>query len=219
MQRQSRNLLLIGLSTVQLALLSLLAWWIRKHPVHSTDVTISHTFQKKQMKFLDIISQLISIIGDAIFTNIIALLVSLFLWRLHRRLEAIMTIGISMMSLLVRRTLQQIVHRPRPREPLVHVSKKKKTPSFPSGHVTASTAVWGWLIALALLLLPGNRFRKGALTILPGFTILLSGPSRIYLGEHWASDVLGGYLLGSTCISTALPLYLRLRKRVSTCVK
>jgi undecaprenyl-diphosphatase len=185
----------------------------------STDVTISHAFQKKQMKFLDIISQLISIIGDAIFTNIIALLVSLFLWKADRRLEAIITTGIAMLSLLVRRTLQQIAHRPRPHEPLVHVSKKKKTPSFPSGHVTASTAVWGWLIILTLLLLPEKFLRKGALTILPGLTILLSGPSRIYLGEHWATDVLGGYLLGSTSISTGLWLYLRLRKRVSACVK
>jgi membrane-associated phospholipid phosphatase len=214
MQRQSRNPVLVGLSVVQLALFSLLAWWVRKHPVLSTDVAISHTFQKRQKTFLEIISKLLSVIGSAGFTSIVALLISLAMWRTQRRSEALMTIGISMMSLLARRTLQQIIHRPRPCEPLVHVSKKKKKPSFPSGHVTASTTVWGWLIVLALLLLPGNRFRKGALTILPGLTILLSGPSRIYLGEHWASDVLGGYLLGSMWISAGLSLYLRLRKGI-----
>lgn len=156
MQRQRWNPLLVDLSAIQLALFDSLAWWVRKHPVLSADVVISHTFQKRQLTFLDILSNALSIIGSAGFTSAVALLVSLALWRAHRRLEALLTVNVSMMSLLVRRALQQLVHRPRPSEPLVHVTKKKKTPSFPSGHATATTVVWGWLIALTLLLLPGT---------------------------------------------------------------
>jgi undecaprenyl-diphosphatase len=185
---------------------------VRKHPILSTDVEISHVLQKKRSPFLDNLSRMLSAVGSASTTSVLALLVSLALWRQHRRLEAVITTCVSITSLFVRRSLQQLVHRPRPCEPLVHVDTKKETPSFPSGHTTASTTVWGWFIALILLLLPGPPLRKGALAIFSSLIILLIGPSRIYLGEHWASDVLGGYLLGNTWLGAALSLYFKLRK-------
>ncbi len=212
MRKQQWNLLFLGLAMMQLSLFAPLAWWIHKHPMLSTDVEISQVLQKKQSVFLDTLSRMLSAVGSATTTITLALLVSLALWREHRRLEAVITTCVSITSALVRRFLQQLVHRPRPYEPLVHVDTKKKTPSFPSGHTTASTIVWGWFIALILLLLPGTPLRKGSLAIFPSLIILLIGPSRIYLGEHWASDVLGGYLLGSTWLGVALSLYFKLRK-------
>ncbi len=47
---------------------------------------------------------------------------------------------------------------------------------------------------------------------LSGLCILLVGPSRIYLGEHWLTDVIGGYLFGAGWLSMGLQLYLRVRK-------
>jgi membrane-associated phospholipid phosphatase len=211
MRNQPWHPLLVGLPLVQFVLFVPLAWWVRKHPMLSTDVEISQVLQKKQSAFLDNLSRILSAVGSATTTTILALLVSLALWREQRRLEAVITTCVSITSVLVRRSLQQLVHRSRPCEPLVRVNTKKKTPSFPSGHATASTTVWGWFIALILLLLPGSRFRKGVLTAFPALVILLVGPSRIYLGEHWATDVVGGYLLGSTWVGIALPLYFRLR--------
>lgn len=212
MRRQQWNLLLVGLATIQLSLFAPLAWWVHKHPVLSTDVTISHIVQKKRLTFLDALSKMLSVVGSPTTAHTSALLISLALWKIGRRLEALMTAGLSMVSLLVRRSIQQTVHRPRPSKLLVYVDTQKKTPSFPSGHTTASTAIWGWLIVLIVLLLPENRLRKGVLAASPALVILLVGPSRIYLGEHWASDVLGGYLLGSTWIEVALSLYFKLRK-------
>jgi membrane-associated phospholipid phosphatase len=212
MRKQHWNLLLVGLALIEFVFFVLLARWVHKHPVSSTDVTISHVVQKRRLTFLDILSKMLSTLGSPATANTTALLIALALWKMHLRLEALMTAGLSLMSLLVRRVIQQIVHRPRPSKLLVRVDTQKKTPSFPSGHATASTAIWGWLITLIMLLLPASRLRKGVLAVVPALVILLVGPTRIYLGEHWASDVLGGYLLGSTWLGIALPLYFKLRK-------
>ena len=211
MRKQQWNTVLVGLALVQSALFVPLARWVHKHPVLSTDVTISQVFQKRRLTFLDLVSKAIGVVGSPTTASTSALLISLVLWKIHLRLEALMTAGLSLTSLLVRRLIQQIVHRPRPSKLLVHVDTQKKTPSFPSGHATASTAIWGWLTTLIMLLLPGSRLRKGSLAVVPALVILLVGPSRIYLGEHWATDVLGGYLLGNISLGVALPLYFRLR--------
>jgi undecaprenyl-diphosphatase len=68
-------------------------------------------------------------------------------------------------------------------------------PSFPSGHVTQYTFVLGLLAYLAWRRMAPGFGRRVALTAC-GMLVMLVGPSRIFLGEHWPSDVLGGYLLG-----------------------
>ncbi len=66
--------------------------------------------------------------------------------------------------------------------------------SFPSGHVTASTVVLGFL---AFLMARGQSARlKSAVAIGAGLYIALVSFSRLYLGAHWLSDVLGGVSLG-----------------------
>ena len=60
--------------------------------------------------------------------------------------------------------------------------------SFPSGHVARVA-----FLAVLLSVLTGNRSIQVALVVLAGLTI----PATVYLGWHWASDALGGLLLGS----------------------
>jgi membrane-associated phospholipid phosphatase len=43
--------------------------------------------------------------------------------------------------------------------------------------------------------------------------VVLIGPSRIYLGDHWASDVLGAYLIGEALLGVAVAIYLPLKER------
>jgi len=62
------------------------------------------------------------------------------------------------------------------------------------------------------MLFTGKRWWRILLLVVSGLFVILVGPSRIYLGDHWASDVLGAYLIGSVLLGVTLWLYLRLKK-------
>lgn len=66
--------------------------------------------------------------------------------------------------------------------------------SFPSGHSTQAATFYGGLVLLVLL--SGAPVRRKVIAVAAaGVVTMLVGVSRAYLGAHWASDVLGGYLL------------------------
>jgi membrane-associated phospholipid phosphatase len=78
--------------------------------------------------------------------------------------------------------------------------------SFPSGHVLYFTAFFGFLIFLAYTLFKHSWWRTLLLVIL-GVMVALIGLSRIYEGQHWASDVLAAYLLGSVWLTLSILVY------------
>jgi undecaprenyl-diphosphatase len=99
-----------------------------------------------------------------------------------------------------------VVFRPRPSADLVKVFSQLPSSGFPSGHVLEFTAFCGFLTFLAYTLLKPSWGRTAALVFL-GLLILLMGLSRIYQGQHWFSDVMGAYLLGSLWLVLTIRLY------------
>lgn len=84
-------------------------------------------------------------------------------------------------------------------------------PSFPSGHVTGTVAMLGALSAV--IGHHGGRMTRAILiatTLLAGVAV---GVTRLYLGVHWASDVLGGLLLGAAAAVLTHLTYQRLRRQ------
>ena len=69
------------------------------------------------------------------------------------------------------------------------------------------------MFALGLLQKQEMQTRKKFLLSLPLLLVALVGPARIYLGDHWATDVLGGYLFGGGWLGLSLRLYLMLREK------
>ena len=67
--------------------------------------------------------------------------------------------------------------------------------SFPSGHAMGSITFYGFIIFL-LSKSKINKYLKIFLSIIIGLTIFLIGISRIYVGVHYPSDIIGGFLLG-----------------------
>ncbi|MBC7708135.1 phosphatase PAP2 family protein [Polaromonas sp.] len=91
-------------------------------------------------------------------------------------------------------TIKHIVHRARP-ETLYVGGMRIHSYSFPSGHAFGSTVVFGLLAYLAYQHLshPWHVITTAAIVIL----IVTIGISRVYLGAHFPSDVIAGWLLGS----------------------
>jgi undecaprenyl-diphosphatase len=82
--------------------------------------------------------------------------------------------------------------------------------SFPSGHSTGSMVFYGTLLLLVPVFFHGKVLRWG-MRILLGVFIALIGISRIYLGVHFPSDVLGGFCVGLTWLLFTYPYYLQKR--------
>ena len=94
-------------------------------------------------------------------------------------------------SALLNKILKHIVQRPRPTE---HRIIDEAGYSFPSGHSMVSAAFYGFLIYLIYKNVKNKYLKWGLITIL-SLLILLIGTSRIYLGVHYTSDVLAGFLV------------------------
>ena len=119
-------------------------------------------------------------------------------------------LGLAGASSLLTVLFKTLVGRPRPDAGLVTVTSLLPDPSFPSGHVLMYVTVFGFLAYLAYALLKPGRLRTGALWVL-GILVALVGPSRIWLGHHWASDVIASYALGLAYLVFLVQAYGRYR--------
>jgi undecaprenyl-diphosphatase len=84
-----------------------------------------------------------------------------------------------------------VLKRTRPPTP---VARGKTEPAFPSGHTTGTTAL---VLSIALVAARAGLGTPGTALGSAAGVALLVGLSRIYLDEHWATDVLGGLAIGS----------------------
>lgn len=91
--------------------------------------------------------------------------------------------------------VQGIIQRPRPSADLVHVIRHTGSFSFPSGHVV----FFSWVLVLLVVCLGVGRLPRPLLAaawIAVALILLVDCIGRVYLGEHWPSDVFGGLALG-----------------------
>jgi len=89
--------------------------------------------------------------------------------------------------------LKEYVRRARPP---YHEAAHTSGYSFPSGHSMAAFIAYGMLAYILIRLIPHRRSRRVLAAVLAGL-VLLIGFSRIFLGAHWMSDVLGGFAAGA----------------------
>lgn len=102
------------------------------------------------------------------------------------------------------------VRRPRPTANLIHIEGIYHANSFPSGHSAQTVLYYGTLLYLSFLE-PVRRWRYHwlllPLQLFAVLNILLIGYERLYQGEHWIADVLGGTLDGALWLAVGIFLY------------
>ena len=134
-------------------------------------------------------------------------------WRYQGRWEGIALIFSGLIA-AINGVLKIVIGRPRPAADMVDVFVAETGNSFPSGHAFFSMVVLGMMAYLIIIhqTKPSQKVLTAA-----GFVvfILLIGASRIYLGVHWTSDVIGGYIIGSLFLALEICLYRRLNLRPS----
>jgi undecaprenyl-diphosphatase len=130
-------------------------------------------------------------LGGAMVTTVVAMVTAAVVWRRCQALALLVLITVLGRSVLSF-GLKAVVDRPRPDlEPLATVSSA----SFPSGHVLAAVALWG-LLPPVVGVLTSNRRVWWASVALSAIIVASVSASRIYLGVHWLTDVVGSLLVG-----------------------
>ncbi len=191
------------IAIVAFAILAILAHTVA---YFAFDLVISRDVQTINAVWFDGFMRLISWFGFAPQVNLIALILLAFLYLTGLRWEAVTAFvsaaGISIIGFVIK----VLVQRPRPSANLINVEAQLRDFSFPSGHVLFFTAFFGFLLFLSFALLKPSVLRAVLLSVFGGLVGLV-GISRIYEGQHWASDVLAAYLLASVWLALSIRLY------------
>lgn len=155
--------------------------------ISSFDDNIYNMIFSIRNNFLDLFFKTITLCANTIPIICIVIILLLIVKDKYRYVLGITTIT----TLLSNQLIKHIIMRPRPD----HLRLIKQNGySYPSGHSMISIAVYGFLIYYVYHKVK-NKVLKIALIILLSLLIILIGISRIYVGVHYPSDVLGGYTL------------------------
>jgi undecaprenyl-diphosphatase len=199
------TLLVIAFVVVTVPFTALLLEVVAKGPVTRVDASVADTMNAwvhSHPLLVDAL-EVISWFGLPLWLGIMVTAGAGFVfWRGRRRLAAYLVVTVVGGS-LVDTGVKLLVDRPRP--VVDHPLDTAFGTSFPSGHAMASTLTYG---ALVLVFLPVLNRRGRRVAIGAAFLIVVAiGCSRLLLGVHFLSDVIGGYLLGGAWLLGATAVF------------
>lgn len=173
------------------------------------DLVATQTVQSIGVPLMGPLMVGVSAIGFSPWSYLLVSVVAALFWRAGYRTEAGFALAAAGSALLTV-AIKSVVGRPRPDADLVAVIAGAGGHSFPSGHTLFYVTFFGFLGYLAYAQLKPGRLRTAVLWI-AGILIVLVGPSRIWMGQHWASDVLASYALGLSYLVLLVQTYGRRR--------
>jgi|SRR5687768_4058357 len=204
--RRYRTLLFYILLVSAIIAFSFLTFLVETIPSFAIDLQITLAIQSIDSPFFANLMWLVSWPGFLPQSVIITLLIALLLYLYGLRWESAISLLAALVSGVSNELIKGAIQRPRPAINLVDVFEVLTSYSFPSGHVMFYTILFGFFWYVIYTMLKRSYLRNLLLTLL-GSLILFVGVSRIYLGQHWASDVLGAYLLGGLILSASILLH------------
>lgn len=191
------------------AALVALSLFVRANPQWPVDLQTTRDVESINAPWFNAIMHTVGLPGYPPQVYVVLVLLLGILWAFKLKWEAVMElyaiVGIGIGGLLIK----LFVDRARPPVELLNggtVLDNGKN-SFPAGHVESYVAIFGFLIYLSYTLLPKNSVTRWLSLIVYGLMIAFIGISRVYLGEHWLTDVIGGYLFGAIWLWLTIQLY------------
>lgn len=166
------------------------------------DVLISNSlFNIRNIDVVNIFIVITNLVNPLMIVvlTILFILSTIFLKKKKFIIPIILSIFFASTSMVV---LKNIFERPRPNLSYYIESGF----SFPSGHSTMAVAFYGFIIYFLLQNIKNIKYKFIAIPILL-VIILLIGFSRMYLGVHYLTDVLGGFILGGICLYSSIFIF------------
>lgn len=203
------SILILAMSVVLIALSIL----VHFRSILGTDVFLSkdlqgggNTPEKRTLIYHGL--YLVSLFGKPIISSVMVAIAALFFWFYKYYRETIYVI-ITPLSALVDVLVKMAVNRPRPSGDLVNILAVETDKSFPSGHVNFYTVFFGFLFVVLFYTPKIAKPIRIGIQVICLFLIITVSFSRVYLGVHWVTDTIGGYLLGLILLCLLLYFYLR----------
>lgn len=142
---------------------------------------------------------------------LVAIALAVAAWEFYRKRPVrSLVMALSLLAMPFFYLIKQTVERSRPASEFV-TQHGLHDYSFPSGHAAGSAAIYGMIAILAYSHIKGTW--KYVVSSLCVFLIILIGVSRIYIGAHFPTDVLAGWLMALIVLSLLRSLSLYLAKR------
>ncbi len=165
------------------------------------DISVSHFIQSAQPAWLTAAMKFFGIISAPELYLVLAVPVIAYLIFQGKKNTAVCIIIFFSGNAIIP-LAKFLIGRPRPTAYVVNVLERITSPSFPSGHALGAVLL---VFTLLYCILPHVHKGRHWLLYLAGtIYILLVGYDRVYLGVHWMSDVLAGYICGGLWIATVL---------------
>jgi undecaprenyl-diphosphatase len=127
-------------------------------------------------------------------------------WRRAARWTAVWLVATCALATLIQQTLKAVVDRPRPVWP--DPVDSAHYAAFPSGHAMTATVVCGLMLWL-LHHYGAERALRLTTAAVAVISVAGVGLTRVWLGVHWATDVVGGWLLGALVVVLAVRVHAR----------
>lgn len=188
--------MLIGLVLALLgtAAFALLAEQVMEGATQRLDNSILLWMNEHANPRLDIVAMEVTSLGSGVVTWMIVLVSSVFLWTSRHRYSVLLLWVAVMGGWALNSTLKAIFERPRPELFPWRVPHAGQS-SFPSGHSMGAMVMYATLAYLVARLESTPAMRRLTF-VFAAILVALIGASRMYLGVHYPSDVLGGFAIG-----------------------
>lgn len=204
-RESSMNLWLFIFLTV---LFLILTFFVSSERSVHWDLFVSAWLQNRQGEMTDAVMKGFSWLGSVPIAFSLICIASLLFLVAGKKREALLIFS-TVLTGAVSWTLKMLINRSRPGTDFVRVIEETHYQSFPSGHVLFYTVFFGLLCMIIYYSRKPKRVTKALGISLFAFILIFGAVSRIYLGAHWFTDILGGLIVGIQFLLLARWAYLR----------